>query len=77
MLRLIALLALLILPGCSDDSSSPPGDIGPDVATTAYCLVLRNKCKAGDASACAEEKAKCPYTAQYDSGIPDSGSGSQ
>ena len=63
-------LLLALASGCSDDAGPPAGDIGPDVATTAYCAELDKKCRAGDAKACAEAKASCPFTSQYDSGTP-------
>lgn len=62
---------LLALPACSGDDGPAPGDSGPDVATTAYCTALENKCKTGDQAACAEAKAKCPFTTQYDTGTSD------
>lgn len=69
LLRAATLSFLLALAsGCSDDTGPPVGDIGPDVATTAYCDELDKKCKAGDAKACTEAKASCPFTTQYDSG---------
>ncbi len=69
-MSLFKLLAplMLLAAACSDDAGPPPADIGPDVATTAYCAELDKKCKAGDAKACAEAKASCPFTSQYDQG---------
>lgn len=63
-------LLFTISTGCSDDDAPPAADIGPDVATTAYCAELDKKCKAGDTKACTEAKASCPFTSQYDSGAP-------
>ncbi len=61
----LLLAACLALGACSGSGTGPKdggGEAAPDVATTAYCVKLDQRCKKGDKPACTEHKDKCPFT---------------